>query len=93
MGCDAPLPLALQAKLAGKRIERCPQFYLERASEWLREAFEVHSWVAKGFLPGPGTWLDQPNKIIEICALIDHLYGLKADHERKRIIDQAPPKR
>ncbi len=90
MGCDEPLhhPWVFD----GLSFERCPNFYAED-SVWLTQVFETYNWTQKGFLPYPGTYLDQPNKVIELVNYVDFLMGEKANAERARIRNQAPAKR
>lgn len=66
----------------GYRFNRCPNFYL-RESEFIREAMEVFAWREKGFLPYPGTWSEQPNRIIEVLEFMEHLIHHKAAAEKK----------
>lgn len=89
MGCDEPLPNPWV--FDGLTFERCPSFYVK--SSWLTHAFEMYNWIEKGFLPFPGTYLDQPNKVIELVNYIDFLMGEKASAERARIRNQTSPKR
>lgn len=90
MGCDEPLPVPWV--FDGLSFERCPSFYLKDAS-WSGDVFEMYNWIQKGFLPFPGTFLDQPNKTIELVNYIDFLTGEKANAERARIRNQASVKR
>ena len=92
MGCDEPLPEHLQWEFDGIKFERCANFYINEA-RWLSDAFEIYNWAQKGMLPYPGSFWDQPNKVIEICNYIDFLIGEKARVERQRIRNTPPPKR
>jgi hypothetical protein len=33
----------------------------------------THKWVRRGFLPRPGTWMEQPNHLMAAVDLIDRL--------------------
>lgn len=77
-GCDEPLPES--RNYLGYAFNRCPCFYVQDQA-WLHEVFAVYNWLKKGFLPYPGTWLDQPNVIIELCEWIDMLLDKRQDME------------
>lgn len=66
----------------GYTFDRCPNFYLKQ-SEFLQEAFEVFAWRGKGFLPFPGSWLDQPNIILELLTFMEQLIHFKSSAEKK----------
>lgn len=45
--------------------------------------FELHGAYAKGFLPFPGTYSDQPSKVMEVFKVIDqHVAEVVAEKER-----------
>lgn len=66
----------------GYRFNRCPNVYL-RESEFINEAFEVLAWREKGFLPFPGTWIEQPNRVLECLIFMESLIHYKASAEKK----------
>lgn len=83
MGCDAPLP-APRLEFEGIELDRCPGFYLRNAG-YLNWAFSLYRWYEKGFLPYPGTWLEQPNIVIEVIEFIDRLAAKANAAEMKRM--------
>ena len=76
MGCDGPKTGSTHLEFQGAVIDRCPAYYRRMAGD-MSFAFEVYSWREKGFLPYPGNWLDQPNKIVEICNFMEQLVAEK----------------
>ena len=47
-------------------------------------AFACRALAEKGFLPYPGGYLDQPNRIVEICNYMDYLLAEKLKREITR---------
>lgn len=82
MGCDRPKPESSCFKFDGIVIDRCPGFYLKEGG-LIKFAYELHNWREKGFLPYPGGYLDQPNRIVEICNYMDYLFAEKIKREIK----------
>lgn len=83
-GCEEALEEYYQYEILGYRFDRCPNFLL-RNQEWVYEYLEIWKWREKGFLPfGINSWLELPNKTVEILNFIDHLIGA-ADAARQRV--------
>ena len=74
-------------------FDRCPNYYIHRAASWLDDAFELYHWYKSGFLPGHGSWQDQPNKYIEVIRYIDQLVAVRTKSEQQAITNRAAPKR
>lgn len=83
MGCDVPLPTP-RLEFEGIGLDRCPGYY-SRESLFLNDAFNVYAWRDKGFLPYSGTWMEQPNRIVETVELIDRLVSWNIAREAKRL--------
>lgn len=79
MGCDKPKPEHQCFKFDGMVIDRCPGYYLKRGI--IQFAYELYNWREKGVLPYPGGYLDQPNRIVEICNYMDYLLAEKLKRE------------
>ena len=92
-GCDAPKPQHERWVFDGLSFDRCPHYYLKRAHVWLQEAFEIYRWKQSGFLPQPGSWLDQPNLFVEVIEYIEYLIGVKQKSEQQAITNRAASKR
>ena len=67
----------------GEHTLRCPRRpYLDNSS-WYNHLLEVYGWREKGFLPNPGTWRDQDQRFVSICAVIDKAKADADDEERQ----------
>lgn len=82
-GCDERLPEHLQWQFMGFKFDRCFNYYLRESSDFVQEAMDIFSWREKGFLPFQGTWLDQPNKVIEVLSFMEQLIHFKTTAEKK----------
>lgn len=82
-GCLESKPKHERWTFDGYEFDRCPAYYVKRAEEWLQDAFGIWRWKNLGFLPWPGTWMDQPNKVIEVLGYIDYLMEIKIKSGRK----------
>lgn len=49
----------------------------------IKFAYELHNWREKGFLPYPGGYMDQPNRIVELINYMDYLFAEKIKREMK----------
>lgn len=92
-GCHEPKPEHECWYFEGLKFERCPAYYVNRAAAWIRDAFQIYAWADKGLLPFPGTWLDQPSKIIDVLEIIGALITKKADDERRATSSKTPTRR
>ena len=79
MGCDKPKAVDQCFKFDDIVIDRCPGFYLKNGI--IKFAYELHNWREKGLLPCRGGYMDQPNRIVEICNYMDYLLAEKTKRE------------
>ena len=85
-GCiaDAIPPMPIQ--FDGEHTLRCPRKpYLDDPT-WYNNLLEFYGWREKGFLPNPGTWRDQDQRFVTICAVIDKAKA-DADSEEQKVRD------
>lgn len=76
-GCYEPKPVHTRWQFEGFEFDRCPAHYVQRNSIWLQDIFEIYAWAEKGLLPEQGSWLDQPNVVIEALNFISYLMSKK----------------
>lgn len=93
-GCDNALPKGSPGIWQYNEIifDRCHCFYLNDV-QFRNMAFEIFNWSEKGFLPYPGTWLEQSNKTIEIINLVGLLQTERWERERTNIRNRTAAKR
>ncbi len=85
-GCVADAMPPMPINFDGERILRCPRKpYLDNP-DWYNRILEFYGWREKGFLPNPGTWRDQDQRFVTICAVIDKAKS-DADAEENEIRD------
>lgn len=65
----------------GAELDRCPMRPFLEDTEGINAVMERYNWARRGELPESGTWLDQPNVLLELFAVID---GAMADAEREK---------
>jgi hypothetical protein len=80
-GCNtnATIPLVLD----GENLWRCPRRpYLDRP-DWYNSIWQSVSYEEKGMLTEPGTWLDQPAKLVEGSTVVRTAHAEAEDTKRK----------
>lgn len=83
-GCVADAIPAMPIQFDGEHTLRCPRKpYLDNPG-WYNNILEFYGWREKGFLPNPGTWRDQDQRFVTICAVIDKAKS-DADAEEQQI--------
>jgi len=73
----------------GRELRRCPRRPYLDAPEWFNEVFRAYQWLQKGYFPSPGTWADQPAKLIDLVEVIDRANASADAHERKEADEKA----
>lgn len=69
-GCHSPT-IVPQIELDGEKHYRCPQRFVYENHVWCAELFEIWRWYKEGFLPDPGTWIDQSLAFIGLMRVLD----------------------
>ena len=70
--------------IMGIDMLRCPNRPLLDDPAHYNELFNIVGWVKEGFLPDEGTYLDQPNKLVESLAVINYTHKLIQKHVDER---------
>ncbi|OGW80010.1 MAG: hypothetical protein A3G33_08085 [Omnitrophica bacterium RIFCSPLOWO2_12_FULL_44_17] len=89
-GCDEPLPEDRCWQFGGYIFDRCAHFYLKNDA-LVRDSIEMFDFMEKGYLPYPGSYLNQPNKAIETYHFIVFLIGKKQVAEHQVSMAQRKP--
>jgi len=63
-GCDGGVSLFID----GESIDRCPGRYLTHSIMGVLQCVRHYK---NGFLPYPGTWLEQPSKLVQAIDFVD----------------------
>lgn len=70
-----------ELEFEGRSLRRCPSTLITAGTvEYIR----AHLFMEKGFLPNPGTYMDQPDKLIDAMEYFGYLL---AEQERKQAED------
>ncbi len=83
LGCDKPRARECAFEFGGYVIDRCPAHYTKSASGWILWANEIYGHREKGIMPFVGGYLDQPNKIVEMCGYLDYIFSEKLKMETR----------
>lgn len=73
----------INGQFAGFEINRCPRTFVGLQEVKLLQAY---SFFKRGFFPNTGTWMQQPNKLIEACEIIERI--IKDIEEREKDVRQ-----
>ena len=84
-GCEKDVHPAQAVKLDGEVMLRCPVRPFLDDPEGFNAVMERYRWYRAGLLPEPGTWMDQPNKLLELFSVIDQaLEDARAEKQAKQ---------
>jgi hypothetical protein len=93
-GCstDTMLPVLID----NEQLTRCPRRPFLENPLWYNAIFQSSAYQEKGMLTEPGTWLDQPAKLIQALQVVSQGasdaqdYKQAAEERRKRAAAAAP---
>lgn len=79
--CEFEVPGQEVWELNGKRYTGCPFRIVTRQSAGYLKAFMFYK---NGYLPNPGTWLDQPAKLLDALEIIEkELRDMEAEYMKR----------
>jgi hypothetical protein len=79
--CEFEVPGQEVWELNGERYTGCPFMIVTRQSAGYLKAFVFYK---NGYLPNPGTWLDQPAKLLDALEIIEkELRDMEAEYMKR----------
>jgi hypothetical protein len=66
-GCEQDSPIPGAWKIEDWEFQRCPLKIINQQS---KEYLKAYQFFDKGYLPNPGSWLEQPAKFIDAMRVI-----------------------
>ena len=80
----------IPCNINGEELYRCPNRPLLDDPVYYNELFLVFGWYKKGFFPDDGTYLDQPNKLVECFSIIDYTHKQIEKHLEEKNKKKSP---